>query len=114
MRDGGWRSIRRSAVSALSAADDAQLGAEEALADLRQRESQRIAGAAREHELLARSQARRERIERELSAAQAAERAAEAELGPSRAALSAAESRLAENFTISANHRLKVVPTTMV
>jgi len=46
--------------------------AEEALAAARQRHSQRIAGAARQHELQARSQARRERIQRELAAAEAA------------------------------------------
>jgi chromosome segregation protein len=85
----------RGAVAALAVADDEQLAAEEELADLRQRHSQRIAGAARQHELLARARARRERIERELAAAQAAERAAQAELGPAQAALTAAEAMAA-------------------
>ncbi|TMB57002.1 MAG: chromosome segregation protein SMC [Chloroflexi bacterium] len=85
----------RAAVAALALADDAQLAAEEDLAELRQRHSQRIAGAARQHELLARAHARRERIERELMAAQAAERAAQAELAPATEALSSADARAA-------------------
>jgi chromosome segregation protein len=85
----------RAAVAGLAHADDAQLAAEEALAEARQRYSQRIAGAARQHELQARSQARRERIERELAAAQAAARAAEVELDPARKALASAEALLA-------------------
>src|SRR5207247_3019347 len=72
----------RAAVAGLAGADDAQLAAEEALAAARELHSQLIAATARQHELQARSQARRERIERELAAAQAAARAAEAELGP--------------------------------
>ncbi|MDP9250314.1 MAG: AAA family ATPase, partial [Chloroflexota bacterium] len=81
----------RAAVAGLARADDAQLAAEEALAAVRQRHSQRIAGAARQHELQARSQARRERIERELAVAQAAARAAEGELAGIREALASAD-----------------------
>jgi chromosome segregation protein len=85
----------RAAVAGLALSDDAQLAAEEAHAAARQRHSQRIAGAARQHELQARAQARRERIERELAAAQAATRAGEGELATARKALASAEGLVA-------------------
>jgi chromosome segregation protein len=61
----------RAAVADLAAADDALLAAEEAVAHLRGRESDRIAAAARASEEAARRQARRDEAERERAAIQA-------------------------------------------
>ena len=61
----------REAVTELSAADDALLAAEEAVAGLRARESDRIAAAARASEEAARRRARHDEASRELAAARA-------------------------------------------
>ncbi len=59
----------RAAVAALAAADDELLMAEEAVATVRARESDRIAAEARQSEEAARAEARRSQVERELRAA---------------------------------------------
>jgi chromosome segregation protein len=69
-------------IAQLAGADADLLAAEEALAALRHRESQQIAGEARRGELLARSRARVERIAGELGTAEQAAAAAERDLAP--------------------------------
>jgi len=102
----GWQT----AITALAEADERLLAAEEALAAWRHRESQQIAGEARKGELLARSRARVERINAELSSARQAAEAAERELAPALTAQQAAEAssvefrRLAQSAADSLAH----------
>jgi chromosome segregation protein len=85
----GWRA----AVAELAAADEALLASEEAVADLRVRESDRIAAAARESEEAARRRARQEEATVERSQQVAAVDEARAAVAATKTALDDGEAR---------------------
>jgi chromosome segregation protein len=85
----GWRA----AVAELAAADEALLAAEEAVAELRGRESDRIAAAARESEEAARRAARHDEARAERDGQVTAVEEARGAVAAARSALSDAESR---------------------
>jgi len=86
----------RQAVAELAIADEELLGAEEALADVRARESEGIAAAARASEEAARRAARREEAERESVEVEASLSALRVTLDGSRRESDAAERAVAE------------------
>ena len=81
----------QAATTALAGADAELLAAEEALAEIRRRESARIASEAWREEERVVAAARRERLGTERDAARDVEAAARREVGPARSALAAAE-----------------------
>jgi chromosome segregation protein len=84
----------RAASDALAAADAGQLDAERALAHVRRAQGERIAAEARRGEVLARLDARREELTRELARARQALAEAEAAREPARRATDAARQRV--------------------
>ncbi|HSK92881.1 MAG TPA: chromosome segregation protein SMC [Candidatus Angelobacter sp.] len=89
----------RAAVAELAAADEALLAAEDAVAVVRSRESDRIAAAARASEEATRRQARHEQATRELEAARSEAQQAEAALRTASEAAAEARARSAQAAT---------------